>query len=283
MAIDMGIKNFSYAKLQLDKTLPFNTPPLIKEWTKFNVQEWAKIDSGLSYDPLSFARLSYRVVDELIYNKNEDVPDVVLIERQRIRSASAKNVLEWVYRVNMFESMIHATIFSKKQADSRITDSTIVAAEPKRMGNYWVQNQSTEKITQKKNSKSLRIGLVEKWLSEYSNVSTQKPFILPIDVAISNDESKRSRSASKWIFETIMKNSRFNKDGGDSKAVQKADDLVDSLLHGLAYINWEKNRMILNMEMKGSLEAAIETSNKIYDNHMESLQCLESRTSKKVK
>lgn len=279
MAIDMGIKNFSFAKLQLDKTLPFNTPPLIKEWTKLDVNQWADVSSDASYEPSKYAELSYRVVDELIFNKDQDVPDVVLIERQRIRSAGGKNVLEWVYRVNMFESMLHATILSKRLSDPRVKDSVVVSASPQRMGLYWAPDNSDRSTN--KNSKKVRLRLVEKWLADYSKDSLSNPFILPVHVTIENDDPKKSRSASKWIFETVMKNSRFHSGELDSKIVEKGDDLVDSLLHGLSYVKWEKNRMILNMEMKESIDAVIETSDKMYLSHMKSLEFLDSKNNKK--
>lgn len=279
MAIDMGIKNFSFAKLQLDKTLPFNTPPLIKEWTKLDVNQWADVSSDASYEPSKYAELSYSVVDELIFNKDQDVPDVVLIERQRIRSAGGKNVLEWVYRVNMFESMLHATILSKRLSDPRVKDSVVVSASPQRMGLYWTPDNSDRSTN--KNSKKVRLRLVEKWLTEYSKDLSSNPFILPVDVTIENDDPKKSRSASKWIFETVMKNSRFYSGELDSKIVEKGDDLVDSLLHGLSYVKWEKNRMILNMEMKESIDAVIETSDKMYLSHMKSLEFLDSKNNKK--
>ncbi|CCH45167.1 Cruciform cutting endonuclease 1, mitochondrial [Wickerhamomyces ciferrii] len=272
ISIDMGIRNFSYARLQLDKTLPLNRPPIIKEWTKFDVNNWADVSRDASYEPTRYAHISHRIINEIIFDSNYGSPDLILIERQRIRSGKSKNVLEWVFRVNMFESMLHALIYSKTQTEKLVSDTMIIPSSPLKMGKFW--EPSSDGKLKNKDSKKFRLILVENWLKNYVNgPSPDIPFAISPGL-IDFKELNATKSKTKWLFQTIMKNSRFNiepKDPQAAKDVQKGDDLTDSLLHSLAWLKWEKQKMILKMEFRESVEAAMKTSEDMYESHVKEM------------
>lgn len=275
----MGIKNFSYARLQLDKTLPFNRPPLVTEWAKLNVNRYRDVANDESYEPLKYAEISHKVVEDVILNKEKGIPDVILIERQRIRSTSGKNVFEWIFRVNMLESMIHALLYSRKMTDKRLDGTTIISADPKRMGAYWSPLERGD--DKKNNSKKYRLKLVEEKLKAYNHGNEKQLFALPpnsLSLSKEAENNRKSRSRTKWIYETVMAlsdvKSQNLEEAGGLKDTKKGDDLVDSLLHGLAWYQWEKNKMILKLELRESIDDGIKFTESCFKRHFQDLQFL---------
>jgi hypothetical protein len=284
LSIDMGIRNFSVSRIKLDKTLPFNKPPVVKEWIKFDLNAWGKLNNDDGFDPISYAPICDRLVSEVLFNDQEGVPDVVLIERQRARSMGSRNVIEWVFRVNMLESMLHGFLYSKIRRSIGVTD--IISTSAKRMGNYWKIADEGDEKKKTNDAKKFRIKIVENWLRDSilsgSNQSIFKldPERFPIREEILHKLSK-VRSKSKWINQIVLGQSKFIDDiyeDGDvdkSTAVQKGDDLVDSLLHSIAWYEWERNKMILSLELRDSLESALDLSDKLYESHIKRLKRIE--------
>lgn len=289
----MGIRNFSYARLQLDKNLPFNKPPLVTKWAKFDVNEWAGVNVEHSTDPVLYSQISYKLVEEIIFNCAHDVPDIVLIERQRARSGGGANILEWVFRVNMLESMLHALIYAKRM-NERIFDATAVfSTSAQKMGSFWDPTHSEVGSDNKKpkldyaveskkkaDAKAYRLKLLEKWIVEYNNDPVPRRINFPSKPSFPILKETKRHNISNWIYEFVSSNPDFgltsrNINGSKiNKALEKGDDLADCLLHGVTWLLWERNKMILSYEMKNSEEAAAEEANKMYSEHLKELQSL---------
>lgn len=280
LSIDMGIRNFSLNIIQLDKNLPFNRPPLVKEWVKFDLNAWGSLDSKDGFEPSLYAPVCNHLVNEILLNKNKPVPDVILIERQRARSMGSSNVIEWVFRVNMLESMLHGILYSKLVGLDTKTD--IISTSAKRMGNYWKLEDDKGKKIKNNDTKKFRIQLVDHWLKESILNNKAAEFKLDLDKFAINKESldkiSKIRSKTKWINQIILGQSEFidsiykESNLDKNSATQKGDDLVDSLLHSLAWYEWERNKMILHLEFRNSLAAVLELSDKLYDSHKKKLK-----------
>lgn len=279
MAIDMGVKNFGFCRLQLDKNLPFNKPPTIKEWKKFDLTgiktksfDSSRLDLS-KFEPQTYSRLCHELIENVIFNSKMPYPDIVLIERQRTRNMSSKNIQEWVMKVNLFESMLFGMTYSKFQRENPSLIGNLLSVNPQRMGSYYKSNdqENSSEKTKKENVKSERIKIVERWLRETIDPNTTNEpwfYLDPIQFPYTNTNSlATTRSKSKWINELIL--------GPDSKlqtGTIKGDDLVDSLLHALSWIEWERNKMILKMELMMDVDTGIKVSDGFFKTHIQELK-----------
>lgn len=93
-------------------------------------------------------------------------PTVVLIERQRSRTASSASIPPAILRVNVLEGMLHAVVRAKYP--SIYTESV----DPKSILGFWREPGSTVKKTYSE-SKKLRTKLVGTWLHD------DAPFSMP--------------------------------------------------------------------------------------------------------
>ncbi|CDR40198.1 CYFA0S04e05710g1_1 [Cyberlindnera fabianii] len=268
----MGIRNFAFTKAELDKRLPFNTPLLVKEWTKFDVNDWAGNPQTNNFEPLEYAKLSTRLVEEVLLPKDEPLPDAILIERQRARSAGSSSVLEYVLRVNMFEAMLHALIYNRTVAEKGRVG--IVSTIPSRMANYW-KPEGEEKFTMS-DTKKHRMNLVEQWLNDTMYAKKGVRQMVRLDeqrFKLSKEVAATSKAQFTWTKQVMEQESRYVKQAGDG-GKPKIDDLVDSLLHAVSWMEWEQNRMLLKLEMLSGLDTALATSDKMFDSHMKSIEFL---------
>ncbi|KAG7703934.1 hypothetical protein KL914_004425 [Ogataea haglerorum] len=63
------------------------------------------------FTPVNYSQIMGHVVRDLVYAS--DVPDVVVVERQRFRTMGNKNVFEHILRSNILESVLVATILAR--------------------------------------------------------------------------------------------------------------------------------------------------------------------------
>ncbi|ODQ80477.1 hypothetical protein BABINDRAFT_160757 [Babjeviella inositovora NRRL Y-12698] len=250
LSIDMGIRNFSFCRLLMEN----GAKPTIEEWRKIDVDRYCG-NSTPVYSPLAYSQIAYDIVNQIVYNSAYAVPDLVLIERQRLRSGSSKNVFEHVLRVIMLENMLHASIYAVKKLDPAREKTRVDSSSPAEMVRYWC---TEEKLTATK-SKTLRVNMVARWLEGYLH-GEDIPFELnkkyQQKVVNVDPKVKKLRSQSKKLYKTIMKGEDSEKEVGTGET-EKGDDLVDSLLHGLAFHQWQCNRRELQRLVetgKGSLE-----------------------------
>jgi cruciform cutting endonuclease 1 len=166
ISIDMGIKNLAYCDVEVDY-MDGNTmhPTMeIRRWDKLNLvdatqelhrywpnqQPFNQATPGVDdeVDPYSLSVLSqtaYWFVQKPVL---EASPDIILIERQRWRSASSSAIQQWTVRVNTLEAMLWSVLETirteRKVATTRLRDTykkrdyEIYGVDPKRVGHYWL-------------------------------------------------------------------------------------------------------------------------------------------------
>ena len=177
LSIDMGIKNLAFCVADVS----YSTP---KENTIMDVLSWRRLDltddslkasvkgdmqknlvneaKGKETDPFAPEFLSQTAYWLLSRNLLLYQPDVILIERQRWRSSSSSAIQQWTVRVNSLEAMLWA-ILTALRAEANLPDTpksvaqrknfSIYAVDPKRVGTYWLDDESPATESSSKKTK----------------------------------------------------------------------------------------------------------------------------------
>lgn len=114
-----------------------------KDWSSLVEEDKSELDEGEEekdvFSPKNLSATAFSLVRELLRHK----PDVILIERQRWRSASSSAIQQWTVRVNSLEAMLWAmfTAFRgmslvKSSEGKGKMDFEVFSVDPKRVGNY---------------------------------------------------------------------------------------------------------------------------------------------------
>jgi cruciform cutting endonuclease 1 len=250
LSIDMGIRNLAYCLLDVssekaltDKTLA----PSIEAWHRIAVSSApAQSQDSLTgilgpkeaFDPQTLSSAAYMLVRKTLLLHN---PTHVLIERQRFRSMGSPHILEWTVRVNMFESMLYAVLQTLKS--EKIWDGTVVPILPGKVGPFWTEqvegHESSKKLRTTKNAKllnkGLKIDLVKEWLVTNHKVRLGTP----------QAESTAQAYLEKWHRLPGRSKGQTGPSpnrSGEGEQMGKLDDLADSLLQGMAWLEWERNK-----------------------------------------
>ncbi|KAK9472275.1 mitochondrial resolvase Ydc2 [Dipodascopsis tothii] len=226
LSVDMGIRNFSYAILDADTHAP--GPAYVHDWRRMDVLDAA---DAVALTPIAYSRLAYALFVQYLLPKYS--PDVVVIERQRHRTGSAPALVEWAFRVNMFESAI-AGVLHCHVAD-RGLPIAIEAVSPRTTKAFWLDAGTRLTAAQ---SKKACVDIVRGWASAFAAHR-------PADVLFSPEVAAH---VARFAGE------RRTRAGADSEAVPtpinaavarrdaKIDDLADSLLQGVSWLLWQRNR-----------------------------------------
>lgn len=265
LAIDPGIKNFSYCKFRYPSeasgSLTGKLKPVVEEWNKVNLlskYSYLGIEESKLFSPNNFSKIVYELCKDLALIDGKCKIDLVLIEQQRFRSGGSSQVLEWTLRVNMLEIMLHSFLYSlNKQSNLRILPSN-----PRKMSNYLLMThdqQSSKSLSAQKSIKSSRINIVNDWIDKLNNKtdlsSVPFEFNREISTKIStyfNSEAylKKRTKKSGCNTTTSRFNDIFNMIVDDKENCRtKSDDLVDSLLHGVTYYSWLYNKGLLKLRI----------------------------------
>jgi cruciform cutting endonuclease 1 len=258
ISIDMGVRNLAYCSLQtrLDTV---EAPNLRKQRVK--VDAWRRIDttgrddevsrprivavSGQQvetlkpvlakedFSPTIYAERAHDFVSEILQLHN---PTHVLIERQRFRSGGGPAVQEWTLRVGMFEFMLYATLHTLARQGKH--SAVVVPVQPAMVNRYWLsQNDKLPATAAKPSSaamKKYKIDLVARVLD---------------DSAIAGYNLTYAHQARALKEDFLHKMGRV-KGRTNLSSLPKLDDLSDSLLQGLAWISWQRNRKQLHSAMR---------------------------------
>jgi cruciform cutting endonuclease 1 len=187
-------------------------------------------DKKESFEPIDYAGHAYNLVNHLLQTYK---PNYVLIERQRFRSGGRAAVPEWTIRVGVFEGMLHAVL--RTLVESRRIKLVVEPMQPTQVNRYWFDDPDRakpagEKLTGR-DGKRAKIDLVGNILEGQSSAAR---------VVIAEGLQPRAQQfVSVWKKEVRTKK-------GESKGISKLDDLADSFLQGLAWINWQNNRQRLD-------------------------------------
>lgn len=278
LSIDMGIRNLAFAFLTCQISRPTGegfrtafTKPKLRQWQKIelfqagqalrsaeNDEEVDGLSASIneieqqgdpdpdididttttpaaldeSFEPSTLARHAYNFAKYCASLR----PTHILIERQRFRTGGHAAVLEWSLRVGMLESMLHSTFhtFNKEGVLPNVPVESIL---PLRVNRFWFEDQErlltdayAEGVLQEKGKKEAKLAKIM-IVSEMLKKVNQKggPFAVHDD-AVPTVEAFVSRSGHR---------------SGVKKAkssLEKLDDVADSLLQGLAWLNWQENR-----------------------------------------
>lgn len=225
LSVDMGVRNLSVCRIDT-----VHDQLNVSDWARLDIEERYRpkswLDTESSFEPNRLAEITWNLVQGLFIQAEgtRRLPDVVLIERQRFRSASSSSILEWTIRVNMLESMLHSALFAmaRDQFMSKGTSCQIHSINPKQVISYWKQivdeeiltpEKTTKKGTKYKESKDAKVQIAKHLIE-----------LAPPHLSFATDQS----SATRDMFLT--------KKG-------KNDDLADSFLQGRAWIEWQRNRL----------------------------------------
>jgi cruciform cutting endonuclease 1 len=179
ISIDMGIKNLAFCDVEVDHVqgnLMKSRLDIIR-WDKLNlvdatqdslqhqpatpdaqnVEEGTE-DAQEELDPYSLSILSRTAYTFLRKSILEVSPDIILIERQRWRSASSAAIQQWTVRVNTLEAMLWAILSALKLEQSAAAREAkgaiasrqydVYGVDPKRVGQFWL-GQSAKALAEK--------------------------------------------------------------------------------------------------------------------------------------
>lgn len=248
VAIDVGLVNFSFAKLSLPRGI-YSTP-VLKQWYKMDLFAWCGIPR--EFHPSSFAKLVNKVVFDLVYASS--APDLVLVERQRFRTMGNKNVFEHILRTNVLESMLYSSLETLQQVDPGQYSAKLIPSSPQTMVNYWAPPKTEAAVTAKQ-SKETRMKLVDYWLKQ-ALLGLPSKFELSDFSSFETSELLKAKSDSRRLHDFMQifnEHSSHKLHVSESNAKAKGDDLADSLLYGLSWIDYQRNRH--------ALQNAIDTGN----------------------
>jgi cruciform cutting endonuclease 1 len=254
LSIDMGIRNLAYCILDIPSDIFSNSKsslPTVTAWRRIAVSsvpvppedvEYLLPKSKEAFDPQTLSTAAYALLRHSLLPHN---PTHILIERQRFRSMGSPHILEWTIRVNMFESMLYAVLQTLKS--EKIWDGTVIPIAPGKVGPFWLESgqdggipsQARAKLRNTKSTKLLnkgaKIDLVKSWLEARGKVT----------LGTSDAESTARAYLEKWHRlpgRAKSKNVTKSDKVGEVEAMGKLDDLADSLLQSMAWIQWEKNK-----------------------------------------
>ncbi|OBA15959.1 uncharacterized protein OGAPODRAFT_94377 [Ogataea polymorpha] len=187
LAIDVGLRNFSFSRFRLE-TLEERGRPLLVQWYKMDLHQYTGIENE-EFTPVNYSQIMGHVVRDLVYAS--DVPDVVVVERQRFRTMGNKNVFEHILKSNILESILVATILAKGSCH-------VESQSPQKMASYW---------TGSKDSKTERMVKVARWMDVLlaGQGLHEVPFALGECYALhSPPKLPAARSPSRHLYDQML-------------------------------------------------------------------------------
>lgn len=217
VSIDMGLRNIALCKSIYDGV---ENAHRVTDWTVSPLDGW---DNPGAFDQPQFAGLAKTFMETKILNGPQPV-DVLLIEKQRLRSAGGRSVNEVIAQINMLEAMFHALALTHP-ASPKILESV----SPAQVTMFWTESELNQV------SKLERHNPVEK-LTAGQRYKQTKKLKEALGASLIND------SASRLEFEPgVLVDAQAT-----AVKLKKQDDLADALLQAVAWTRWVHNRHRLN-------------------------------------
>lgn len=198
----MGIRNLALCSLHVPSSA--SSPVKITNWERLS-------EDPESFEPIDLAAKAYSLI-KLSLEKYD--PHTILIERQRYRSGGGSAILEWTVRVNMLEAMFHSILYTLAQ-QRKERDFVVHSVSPRRMTQFWLND-----IEDKLNARETKLAKIE----------------------VAREIIAGTRMPIKFLGEAKDTAEAFGIKIRGSKGDNKFDDLADSLLQGLGWLQWDINR-----------------------------------------
>ncbi|SCV02336.1 LANO_0F16930g1_1 [Lachancea nothofagi CBS 11611] len=238
-AVDMGLENFAYCKLQwrTDQTLP-----TVVEWNKMQLQG-PVLNSGVSkipFTPRFMAEAGQRLTDIL----TKDPPHLFVIERQRTRTMGSAKVPDPILKVNALEHVLYMSLSAKKLYVKGF-EYMVESSDPRRMTNFWCQLVPVKEVLDSKygpDSPKARLKATSSTLTKMLKIGLVKSLLLQQSPQAFTLTSELEQKLTSYRHKNPQKKLDLFQflDLGDGAGKPKEDDLADSLLHGVAWLKWLK-------------------------------------------
>lgn len=279
LSMDAGVSNFAFSKMQL----LYNDPlPKVLDWQKINLEEkFFQNLKKLSLNPAETSQLVFSLTEYLF--QSTPIPDIFTIERQRARTMSSRHILEPILKVNILEQILFSNLENKMKYTNKIQDAPklqymVCSSDPHRMTSYWCIPREeaptgSKKSKSNKHSKDSRIKLVKKIVSSSilnnSSISSTKlvEFTGIWNNRIRNALTKKNSFKLCDILETQ-----------DNSGVRKDDDLADSFLHCLSWMEWIKNYESITELLNSTslIKMQFQQVFEFCENKVQELKCLQN-------
>ncbi|KAK9377708.1 mitochondrial resolvase Ydc2 [Lipomyces chichibuensis] len=261
LSVDMGLRNLSYSVLDLPD---LEQAPTLSAWSLTSILPHTPLAlTQPDFSPAVAAQLAYKTfVEDILPRFN---PDTILLERQRHRSAGGRNVLEWTLKVNMFESVLYGVLTAL--INQGALKAQICEVLPSRTKGYWIRNavlstssdggESRRKPVKNRYAlaKLVKVNLVKRWTEgvSFDNpaackhvVFTESTIPMALQFHLSSSRNSRLRKLQSGMDVDTTENADAvgrPREGAAGKL--KLDDLSDSLLQGVAFVQWHQHRFEL--------------------------------------
>ncbi|KAK3986643.1 mitochondrial resolvase Ydc2 [Cladorrhinum sp. PSN332] len=248
LSIDLGLRNFAFSLVSPSSHSPPSIPPSALSFLHngtshslflphISLLAWNRLDltqnlsQSFSFSPSEMASLTINLVITHLLPLN---PTHILIERQRFRSANTASVQEWTVRVNTLEAMLHAVFKILSTSSSSTPVLEVSSVTPKLIAGYLFP--SAEDAPTKANGKKLqayhilkknKVEMLGKWLAEDKLI-----------VAGNKDMDGRIES---FIEAWRAKGQRKKRGEEVKEMIGKLDDLSDSVLQAMVWLQWNRN------------------------------------------
>jgi cruciform cutting endonuclease 1 len=301
LSIDMGIKNLAFCVIDIPGSLSEKNPGTSKTKTTpkipVQVQAWRRLNvvdevaaSSLStdlvpsekaeeaedpYTPSALSKIAFSILSKTLLPYK---PDIILIERQRWRSASSPSIQQWTIRVNTLEGMFWAMLEAIRALSRPLHNETqaeglgyrVHGVDPKRVGQFWLQYGEEDmdekgsvgkddigagpegeieevvgvkKISRTKAEKKAKIQLLRSWLG--APISTGRSTASPAMTFTFSEEADKTKQA---LCAPEKKRTGKRTVKTEMTESTKVDDVTDCFLQATAWVAWEQNRLRLQGE-----------------------------------
>ncbi|KAI1825431.1 mitochondrial resolvase Ydc2 [Xylaria intraflava] len=231
------------------------------------------------FAPAAMAKTANAFLQETVLQL-KPLPTCILIERQRWRSQSSAAIQEWTVRVNTLEAMFHASL--KTLRDFGAWEGDVVSVQPARVSQLFLyatkedtgrtakidkktqeleegeidasdENKPTRKRkTSRKTSaetKKLKIELLGSWLGQGDRIiqpgNLETGHMLD-GYRLALEGNNRSKGGRRSKSKRATEETEAEKE--QLMLGKKLDDVTDSLMQGMAWLRWQENLSLLQLE-----------------------------------
>ncbi|KAK4204690.1 putative cruciform cutting endonuclease [Triangularia verruculosa] len=261
LSIDLGIKNFAFSLLtpapSPSKKTPIPAPSVTETQPQallppVNLHHWNHLDlttplfslppqdgstspgpEPIEFNPSSLSSLTYSLISTYLLPLK---PTHILIERQRFRTGNASNIFEWTIRVNTLEAMLHASFATLKGLD--LFKGTVISISPKTLARYLFPNTKSDDPEPETGKRKI--------LNPYNLLKTNKVSML--GDWLQQGQLIKPKEQAADMARTFLQAWQAKGIRGKKKEIEgilgqgvKLDDLSDSVLQGMVWLQWQRN------------------------------------------